>query len=120
MKFDATVAPAKLSQFPALAQSAEALGFDGLWVSETSHNGFLPMTLVAEHTKRLTLGTAVAIAFPRSPMGTAQLAWGLADQSEGRFIFGLGTQIKKHISRRVSTGWDSPRPPLPGYIQSLR
>lgn len=120
MKFDATFAPASLKDVPAAAQAAEALGFDGLWTSETAHNPFLPLTLAADHTQMVSLGTAVAIAFPRSPMVTAQLAWDLAEQSNGRFILGLGTQIKAHITRRFSSTWDSPGPRLREYIQSLR
>src|SRR5260221_7366169 len=120
MKFDATIIPASLKDVPAIAQAAEALGFDGLWMAETAHNPFLPLTLAAAHTSRLSLGTAVAIAFPRSPMVAAQLAWDLAEQSDGRFILGLGTQIKAHITRRFSSVWDSPGPRLREYIQSLR
>ncbi|MCC7451797.1 MAG: TIGR03617 family F420-dependent LLM class oxidoreductase [Anaerolineae bacterium] len=120
MKFDAAIAPNSLKQVSDLAQRIEALGFDGLWCSETAHNPFLPMTLAASVTERITVGTSVAIAFPRSPMVTAQIAWDLAEQSGGRFILGLGTQIKPHIVRRFSTVWDSPGPRLREYILSLR
>ncbi|MEP7285134.1 MAG: TIGR03617 family F420-dependent LLM class oxidoreductase [Chloroflexota bacterium] len=120
MKFDATIAPASLKHVPAIVQAAESLGFDGLWTSETAHNPFLPLTLAAEHSSRLQLGTAIAIAFPRSPMITAQLAWDLAEQSDGRFMLGLGTQVKAHITRRFSSVWDSPGPRLREYIQALR
>jgi len=120
MKFDAAIAPNSLKLVPDLARRIEALGFDGLWCSETAHNPFLPMTLAASVTNRITVGTSVAIAFPRSPMVTAQIAWDLAEQSGGRFILGLGTQIKPHIVRRFSTVWDSPGPRLREYILSLR
>jgi probable F420-dependent oxidoreductase len=120
MKFDVTIAPSSLTQVPDLARAAEALGFDGLWTSETAHNPFLPLTLAAEHTSRMSLGTAVAIAFPRSPMVVAQLAWDLGEQSGGRFILGLGTQVKAHITRRFSSVWDSPGPRMREYILSLR
>jgi probable F420-dependent oxidoreductase len=120
MKFDVTINPNSLSQVPALAQQIDTLGFDGLWSTETAHNAFLPLALAAEHSSRMQLGTAVAIAFPRSPMVVAQLAWDLAEQSGGRFILGLGTQIKAHITRRFSTTWDSPGPRLREYILSLR
>src|SRR5947207_13381 len=108
MKFDVTISPSSLTQVPALALAAEALGFDGLWTSETAHNPFLPLTLAAEHTSHISLGTAITIAFPRSPMVVAQLAWDLAEQSNGRFILGLGTQVKAHIIRRFSSVWDNP------------
>jgi probable F420-dependent oxidoreductase len=76
--------------------------------------------LAAEHTRQIQLGTAVAIAFPRSPMVTAQIAWDLAAYSEGRFILGLGTQVKAHIERRFSTPWDAPVARLRDYIAALR
>ncbi|MBX3085126.1 MAG: TIGR03617 family F420-dependent LLM class oxidoreductase [Anaerolineae bacterium] len=120
MKFDATLSYSSLREVSAIAQAAEQIGFDGLWSTETAHNPFLPLTLAANVTQRLDLGTAISVAFPRSPMVTAQLAWDLAEQSGGRFILGLGTQIKPHIVRRFSTVWDSPGPRLREYVLSLR
>ncbi len=120
MKFDASFGSAKLSQAAAVAQAAEALGIDGLWSMETAHNPFLPLALAAANTQRIELGTSIALAFPRSPMITAQLAWDLADLSGGRFILGMGTQVKAHITKRFSTTWDSPGPRLREYILSLR
>jgi probable F420-dependent oxidoreductase len=76
--------------------------------------------LAADATQRLEIGTGIAVAFPRSPMVVAQAAWDLAEQSRGRFILGLGTQIKPHIVRRFSTIWDSPGPRLREYILALR
>jgi probable F420-dependent oxidoreductase len=78
------------------------------------------LTHGAASTKRITLGTAIAVAFPRSPMVTAQIAWDLAEQSNGRFILGLGTQIKAHITKRFSTEWTAPVPRLREYIQAMR
>ena len=103
-----------------LAAAAEALGFAGLWTPETTHNGYLPLVLAAEHTRRITLGTAVAMAFPRSPMVTAQLAWDLATYSRGRFVLGLGTQVRAHIERRYSAQFDQPVARLRDYILALR
>lgn len=103
-----------------LAAAAEELGFGALWSAETGHNGFLPLTLAAEHSRRLTLGTAVAIAFPRSPMVTAQIAWDLAAFSRGRFILGLGTQVRAHIERRFSAQFDHPVARLRDYIGAMR
>lgn len=102
------------------ARAAEALGFAGLWTSETKHDAFLPLVLAAEHTRRLELGTAVAIAFGRSPMVTAQIAWDLQRFSNGRLLLGLGTQVKAHIERRFSMPWDAPVARLRDYIQALR
>lgn len=102
------------------ARAADDLGFAGLWTSETKHDGFLPLAIAANATERLDLGTSVAIAFSRSPMETAQTAWDLQDLSEGRFILGLGTQVKAHITRRFSMPWDKPTARLREYILALR
>lgn len=120
MQFDVTVMPERLSEMPALAQQVEALGFGGLWTTETRHDPFLPLALAASATGRIALGTAIAVAFPRSPMVMAHTAWDLAAQSGGRFRLGLGTQIKAHIRRRFSTEWGQPVARLRDYIQALR
>ncbi|NDJ87202.1 MAG: TIGR03617 family F420-dependent LLM class oxidoreductase [Chloroflexi bacterium] len=120
MIFDTTIVPEDLNTIPDLAREIETRGFDGMWTPETAHNPFLPLTLAAHTTTRLALGTAIALAFPRSPMTTAYIAWDLAAQSKGRFILGLGTQVKAHITRRFSTEWGSPGPRLRDYILALR
>ena len=120
MKFDVTIFPQNLNVVGAIAKQVEAYGFNALWTSETAHNPFLPLTLAAAETERIELGTAIAVAFPRSPMVTAQIAWDLAAQSGGRFILGLGTQVKPHIEKRFSTTWAAPAPRLREYIESLR
>lgn len=105
MYFDASLAPTTLSQVPAIGRAAEALGFSALWGTETMHDPFLPGVLTAEHTHSLTYGTAVAIAFARSPTTLAYTAWDLAQYSQGRFILGLGTQVKAHVERRFGMPW---------------
>ncbi|MDX2162673.1 MAG: TIGR03617 family F420-dependent LLM class oxidoreductase [bacterium] len=120
MQFDVTIFPTRLNAAAELAQQVEAYGFSGLWTSETAHNPFLPLTHAAAVTDRIVLGTAIAVAFPRSPMVTAQIAWDLAEQSNGRFALGLGTQVKTHIVRRFSTPWTAPAPRLREYIESIR
>ncbi len=102
------------------ARTAEAMGFDGARTSETQHDAFLPLILAAEHTTRLTLGTSIAVAFGRSPIVTAHLSWDMAALSQGRFLLGLGTQVKGHIERRYGLTWDSPGPRLRDYILALR
>jgi probable F420-dependent oxidoreductase len=109
-----------LSRAGSLAREAEAMGFGGAWTSETAHDAFLPLVLAAEHTTRLTLGTSIAVAFPRSPMTTAYIAWDLQRLSGGRFVLGLGTQVKGHIQRRYGLAWDAPGPRLRDYIRALR
>jgi alkanesulfonate monooxygenase SsuD/methylene tetrahydromethanopterin reductase-like flavin-dependent oxidoreductase (luciferase family) len=93
MKFDAALLASNLSQMPHLTRAVEATGFDGLWISETAHNPFLPLTLAAEHSQRLTLGTGIVLAFPRSPTILAYLA----RFSQGRFILELGPQVNNHF-----------------------
>jgi probable F420-dependent oxidoreductase len=120
MKFDVTIFPTDLNAAGEIARQVESYGFDGLWTSETAHNPFLPLTHAAAVTQRILLGTAIAVAFPRSPMVTAQIAWDLAAQSGGRFALGLGTQVKPHIEKRFSTTWGAPAPRLREYVESLR
>ena len=102
------------------AHSAARQGYDGFFTAETSHNPFFPLVLAAAAEPHLTLGTGIAVAFPRSPMTIAQIAWDLADQSDGKFILGLGTQVKAHIVRRFSGEWLSPGPRMRDYLMSLR
>lgn len=105
MILDATLPPVPLSAVPAIAQAAERMGFNALWSTETMHDPFLPGALIAEHTSTMNFGTAVAIAFSRSPANLAYTAWDLAQASGGRFILGLGTQVKAHIERRYGMPW---------------
>ncbi|CAN5145609.1 LLM class F420-dependent oxidoreductase [soil metagenome] len=102
------------------ARAAEELGFDGFWTSETKHDSFLPLAIAASGTETMHLGNSVAIAFSRSPMVTAQLAWDLQSLSSGRFILGLGTQVRAHIERRFSMPFDQPAARLADYIRALR
>jgi probable F420-dependent oxidoreductase len=105
MKLDAALPPIHLNQVAEIARAAETLGFEGLWSTETMHDPFLPGPLVFANTSKLRFGTAVAIAFARSPATLAYTAWDLAQASGGRFILGLGTQVKAHIERRFGMPW---------------
>ena len=105
MKIDTTLPPTHLKAVPAYARAVEDMGFDALWTTETQHSPFLPGPLIAEHSQKLTFGTAVAIGFARSPATLAYTAWDLAQASGGRFILGLGTQVKAHIERRFGLPW---------------
>jgi len=120
LKLDALVFPGPLRKLPETARYLEELGFDALWTLETQHNPFFPLILSAEHTRTIKLGTSIAVAFPRSPMVLAHIAWDLQEFSGGRFILGLGTQVRGHIERRFSTVWDSPGPRLREIIFALR
>jgi probable F420-dependent oxidoreductase len=122
MKLDASLGTEGnyLKEVDRTARAAEDFGFAGLWTSETKHDAFLPLAVVASETREIELGTSVAIAFSRSPMEMAQTAWDLQDLSEGRFLLGLGTQVKAHITRRFSMPWERPTARLREYIQALR
>jgi len=105
MILDAVLPPSQLADIPRMVRSAEKLGFGALWSTETMHDPFLPGALIAENSEKIKFGTAVAIAFARSPATMAYTAWDLAEFSKGRFILGLGTQIKPHIVRRFGMTW---------------
>lgn len=120
MKLDVATLVPNPGEMPALAERVEELGFDALWTSETQHDPFLPLALAAEHTKCIELGTGIAVAFARSPTVLAHLAWDLAAQSKGRFILGLGTQVKPHIERRFGMVWESPAAKLREMILAMR
>jgi probable F420-dependent oxidoreductase len=121
MKVETALPIGALSQVAAAAREAEEMGYDGVLSFEVGHDPFLPLAIAAEHTQRVTLGSAVAIAFPRSPMSVAQMAWDIQTLSRGRLLLGLGTQVKGHNERRYSTPWPSPAGPrLREYILVLR
>jgi probable F420-dependent oxidoreductase len=121
MKFDATLPLVGLKDVPAIAKAAQEIGFDALWTQETQHDPFLPCALIAEHSTRLYFGTAIAVSFARSPANLAYTAWDLAAQSGGRFILGLGTQVKAHIERRFGMHWpESVTGKLREQIQVIR
>jgi probable F420-dependent oxidoreductase len=102
------------------ARKAESDGFDGLWCAETAHDPFIPLALAAEHTERIALGTAIAVAFARNPMTTAVLANDLHGFSGGRFILGLGSQIKPHITKRYSMQWSHPAARMREFVMAMK
>lgn len=111
---------APLAQVGAEAAQYESLGFDGVATRETAHDPFLPLTLAAEHTTKLQLMTAIAVAFARSPMTLAQVAHDLNSLSSGRFILGLGSQVKAHIERRFSMPWSHPAARMREMVQAIQ
>ena len=102
------------------AREAEEAGYDGIWSAETSHDPFLPLLLAAQGTTDLQLGTGIAVAFARSPMNTAMMANDLQLASDGRFLLGLGSQIKPHITKRFSMPWSHPAARMREYILAMR
>ncbi|MCW5748021.1 MAG: TIGR03617 family F420-dependent LLM class oxidoreductase [Alphaproteobacteria bacterium] len=102
------------------ARAAEAAGFDGVVTLENRHEPFLALGVAAAATERLSLATGVAIAFPRSPMVTASTSWDLQVASRGRFVLGLGPQVRAHNENRFSVPWTPPVPRLREYVKALR
>src|SRR5438309_8102503 len=102
------------------ARKVEALGYDCLWSAETQHDPFLPLAVAATVTSTIKLGTSIAVAFPRSPMILAHVSWDLAKASGGRFILGLGSQVKGHNERRFSVKFESPAPKMREVVLAMR
>src|SRR3954447_9466997 len=109
-----------LAQSGQSASEAEAAGYGGGWAAETSHDPFLNLLLAAEATGRLELGTSIAVAFARNPMTTAVTTNDLQAFSGGRFILGLGSQIKPHITKRFSMEWSHPAPRMREFVLAMR
>jgi probable F420-dependent oxidoreductase len=109
-----------LAAVAAYARRAEELGFGALWSAETRHDPFLPLAVASTTTDRIGLGTAIAVAFARSPMILAHTAWDLQKASRGRFVLGLGSQVKAHNERRFSVPWEAPGPRIREVVQALR
>lgn len=109
-----------LLKVPAMAREAEDLGYDGIASGETKNDPYAPLVLAATSTERARLTTAVVIAFARSPTATAMIAWDLQAMSRGRFVLGLGPQVKGHIERRYGMPWAAPLPRMRDYILALR
>jgi probable F420-dependent oxidoreductase len=109
-----------LNDVPAVARAAEAGGYDTLVTSENRNDPFLSLGVAAVNTSRVELTTGIAIAFSRSPMPVANLAWDLQVASRGRFVLGLGSQVKAHNEKRFSVPWSPPAPRLKEYVESLR
>jgi probable F420-dependent oxidoreductase len=102
------------------AVAAEAAGYDGIWSAEVAHDPFLPLVLAGEHTERIQLGTGIAVAFARNPMTLAVVANDLQAMTGGRFLLGLGSQIKPHVEKRFSMPWSHPAPRMRELILAVR
>ncbi|MBW2280843.1 MAG: LLM class F420-dependent oxidoreductase [Deltaproteobacteria bacterium] len=109
-----------LHQVPERIRALEQAGYDGAITAETSNDPFFPLVLAAEHSEKIDLITSIAVAFARSPMNLAQIGHDLNAYSEGRFILGLGSQIKPHITKRFSMPWSSPAARMRELILAMR
>lgn len=120
MEIHTTLVQSDLREVPTEIQRIEAAGYNGVMTQENRHDPFLPLGVAAVHSERVQLGTGVAISFARSPMVVANLCWDLQVASRGRFILGIGPQVKGHNERRFSVPWSAPAPRMREYIQALR
>jgi probable F420-dependent oxidoreductase len=109
-----------ISKVGEAARWAEEMGYDGVSASENFSTPYAALILAAEHTSRVTLNTSIAVVFPMSPMTTAYTAWELQKFSKGRFVLGMGSQVKGHIERRFSVPWVAPGPRMKEYVLALR
>ena len=102
------------------AADLEAAGYSGAWTAEGPHDPFLPLAVAAASTREMELGTAIAVAFARNPMLLANIGWDLQTLSKGRFVLGLGSQIKPHITKRFSMDWSRPAARMREMVQAVR
>jgi len=120
MRLQTTLPQDDLTEVPAAARAAEAARYDGLVTSENKNEPFLALGVAAVNTTRIGLGTGIAIAFSRSPMAVANASWDLQVASRGRFVLGLGSQVRAHNENRFSVPWSAPAPRLREYVEALR
>jgi len=120
MRVMTTIPQHDLCQIPQAVRSIEEQGYDGICTLENRHDPFLPLGVAATNSQKLQLSTGIAIAFSRSPMSVANISWDLQRASRGRFVLGLGSQVKGHNERRFSAPWSPPAPRLREYAQALR
>jgi probable F420-dependent oxidoreductase len=120
MKIDTIAMGRSLRDVPNLVLEIEDCGFTGVWFTESGRTAYTGCTAAALTAQHLDIGTAIAVAFPRSPMVTAQVAWELADATDGRFVLGLGTQVKAHIERRYSAAFEHPGSRLREYVLAVK
>ncbi len=109
-----------LARVPEQAKAQEAAGMSGIMTAETAHDPFFPLLVAAQNTDRVELMTSIAVAFARTPMILANIGHDLNQYSKGRFVLGLGSQIKPHITKRFSMPWSSPAARMREYILALR
>jgi probable F420-dependent oxidoreductase len=103
-----------------MAKMVEDAGFESCWAAETTNTAFITAAAAVQATSKIKVGTSIALAFPRSPTITAMTAWDLDELSGGRFILGLGTQVKRVNEGRFSVPFEHPAPKLAEYARALR
>ncbi|MFO7927625.1 MAG: TIGR03617 family F420-dependent LLM class oxidoreductase [Halobacteriota archaeon] len=122
MRIDAYTPSPEITEIGDIAAAAERMGFDGFWVTETKRSPYTLLTAAGSRTDDIDIGSAIAVAFPRSPMVTAYTARDIQQLTGGRLLLGLGAQVKGHMERRFSVEfeWEKPGPRLREYVQVLK
>lgn len=120
MEFDLMTGATTWAGAAELARTVEAANFSGMLFTETSQTPWMSIATAAQAAPSLTFTTGIAVAFPRSPMVAAALAWELAENTRGRFRLGLGSQVKAHVERRYGTSFDPPGPRMKDYVQAVQ
>jgi probable F420-dependent oxidoreductase len=103
-----------------LARQVEDRGFESVWVAETARSAFVQAAVACSATSRIPVGTDIALAFPRSPTVTAMAARDLAELSGGRFLLGLGTQVKRVNEQRFGIAFEHPAPKIAEAVDAIR
>ncbi len=120
MKIDASLMVGEIAGGGPMAARLERQGFSAAWSFEGPHDPFFPLVMAAEATERIELGTSIAVAFARNPMTCAHIAWDLQTLSRGRFILGLGTQVRPHLVKRFSQPWSKPAARMREFVLAIR
>ena len=120
MHVSMTVPTDDLSSVRTLYREIEDVGYDRAFSFEAKHDPFLPLATAAEHTESIALGTAIAIAFARTPMTLANIGWDLQTLTGGRFVLGFGSQIAPHIRQRFSMPWSDPAARMREMVLGIR
>ena len=120
MRFDFMAGATTWDRTAQTARDVEAAGFSGMVFTETTQTPWMSVATAATAAPGLEFATGIAVAFPRSPMVTAGLAWELAENTGGRFRLGLGSQVRAHVERRYATAFDPPGPRLRDYVRAVQ
>jgi probable F420-dependent oxidoreductase len=120
MLLDAALLSTGIDDVAGTARELEERGYAGVWSSEADHDPFLPLLTAGSATEHLQVGTAIAVAFARSPMTLAMTAHDLQRYTRGRFILGLGSQVRAHVERRFGMPWSPPVERMREYVAALR
>ena len=120
MEFDVMTGASTWAETAELAKTLEANGVSGMLYTETSQTPWMLIAAAALAAPTLTFSTGIAVAFPRSPMVSAAMAWELAQNTEGRFRLGLGSQVRAHVERRYSAEFDKPGPRMKDYVSAVK